>query len=305
MEFLYMKNYFLGSSETTREASISHQKNAFSLYQPFCPQHRVFDPLFLEWFVGFLEGDGNFQMWQDGGRMRFAIQIIQKDEQLLRNLRTELGFGRVGEISANHGKKYPQLRFEKRQDILAFLHLCAGNLRLSKTQARFQTWAVQVCQHFNISMVVNPHGLSQQPVSLESPWLSGFFQADGGFNSQYRVEKKRCKGGFNTVEGYRVALRAYLDQKGEEKILRELAQLLGGFVYCRNKEKCYYRLTIGSKFQPLVDYLTRFPLRGRKKIAQSRWIRLVNYLKTYELPEPGTKSFNRFLRLVQNVNTCQ
>lgn len=293
-----MKKYFLGSSETTREASISNSKNAFSLYQPFCPQHRVFDPVFLEWFVGFLEGDGNFQMWEDNGRLRFAVQITQNDQQLLQNLRTQLGFGRVCEISGKDGKKYPQLRFEKRQNILALLHLCIGNLRLTKTQTRFQSWALQVCQRFHISMPSNPHGLSHQPISLESPWLSGFFQADGGFNSQYRQDNKLSK-------GYCVALRAYIDQKGEETLLGEISQLLGGSVYCRNKQKSYYRLNIATGFQPLVDYLTRFPLRGRKKIAQSRWIRLVNYLQTYQLPEPGTKSHKRFLRLVENVNTCQ
>lgn len=290
-----MKNKNLGSSETTREASIT---NTFGAYAAYCPRHRKLDPAFLEWFLGFLEGHGCFLFWHDGPRLKFAIRITQSDQALLHNIRTQLGFGRVGQISANQGKVYAQLTFETRESILALLHLCAGNLRLTKTQARFSTWAEKVCQRFNIEMPVNPKGFANQPISLETAWLSGFFQADGGFNAQYRTDTRLRR-------GYRVTLRAYLDQKGESEILTEISRLVGGFISCRNQDVSYFRLTIGTEFQPLVDYLAKFPLRGRKKIAQSRWIRLVNYLANYDLPEPESKSHARFLRLVRNVNACQ
>lgn len=287
-------NKNLGSSETIREAS---QKHAFQAYIPYCPQHRLVDIQFLQWFIGFFEGDGNFQLWEQDGKLRFAAQLTQKDEILLRNLRTELGFGRIVYITANNGKKYPQLRFDTRQNLLALVHLCAGNLRLKKVQARFLPWAESICKHFNKQVPVNLEGLAQQPLSLENPWLSGFFQADGGFYAQYRKDTRYQK-------GYRIALRAYIDQKEEIEFLQEFSKILGGHVQLRSAEKSHYRSTIGTGFQPLVEYFTRFPLRGKKKIAQSRWVSLVNYMENYELPEPDTKSFYRLIRRVKHVNAC-
>ena len=292
-----MKKKNLGSSETTREASIYRTKNAFSAYIPYCPQHKKLNPIFLQWFIGFLEGDGNFQYCESQGSFRFAVRITQKDEIVLRKIRTELGFGRVSFLTANDGKKEPQLVFETKQSVLAVLHLCAGNLRLRKVQTRFQSWSEKVCDRFNIPMPVNPDGLASDPLSLDNAWISGFFQANGGFNAQYRLDERYRL-------GYEVTLRVFFDQKSEQEILTEISTVLGGFVKARKKGSANYRLTIGSNFAQLVTYFTQFSLLGQKKITQVRWFRVYNYLQNHELPEIGTKSHARFMRLIKNVNAC-
>lgn len=297
-DYFIMKKKPIGSSETTREASIYSNKNAFLAYIPHCPQHKKIDPVFLAWFIGFLEGDGNFQDWLDNGSLRFAVRITQKDELLLHSIRTQLGFGKIAFVTANNGIPYPQLGFESKQNIIALLHLCAGNLRLRKVQVRFHAWAEKVCEKFQFPMPSNPQGLANQSLSLEDSWISGFFQADGGFHAQYRSDK-------SYHVGYRVALRAYFDQKHEQELLTEIATVLGGSVKPRKRGSEYFRLNIGTDFDTLITYLTRFPLRGGKKIAQSRWFRVYNYLQTHELPEIGTKSHKRFKRLVDNVNEYQ
>ena len=52
-----------GSSETTREAF------CFDLYFRYKPQHKKKTQIrFLEWFIGFSEGDCTFHTWLDKGK---------------------------------------------------------------------------------------------------------------------------------------------------------------------------------------------------------------------------------------------
>ena len=288
------KNKNLGSSETIREAS---QKNFFQAYIPYSPKHRRLNFTFLEWFIGFFEGEGNFESWDDKGKIKFAAQLTQNDEVLLRNIRTQLGFGRIVNITANDGKKYPQLRFDNRQNLLRLIHLFIGNIRLKKVQASFLPWAHSICEDFNTEFPINLEGIANQPLSFNNAWLSGFFQADGQFNAQYLKDRGYQK-------GYLVTLSAYIEKKQELEFLQEFSSLFGGFLQLRNTKKSIYRVTIGTEFKCLIDYINRFPLRGKKKITQNRWIRLVNYIEKYDLPKPGTKTFNSFLHLVKKVNAC-
>jgi hypothetical protein len=82
----------LGSSETTREAPL-HQSFYFDYYFDHCkPEHiKSNDSTFLEWFIGFCEGDGSFITSKEKG----YFIINQKDIKLLYKIRTSLGFGCV------------------------------------------------------------------------------------------------------------------------------------------------------------------------------------------------------------------
>lgn len=289
----------LGSSETTREASSPH---AFHAYIPYIPQHRRkhFDPTFLEWLVGFFEGDGNFQDWYQSERqtLRFRVCITQKDRALLANIRTELGYGTIQPITANDGMVYYQLRLETRQNVLAMLHLFAGNLRLRKVQKRFHDWAQKVCTQFNVPMPSNPQGLAIRPVSLSEGWFSGFFQAEGGFSVAYRQDTRYRL-------GYYVVLLSYIDQQDEKAVLDEIASLFHGWVETRNRETSSSRVWFYADLHLFVTYFQTYPVRGKKRISQSRWFRVFQRLQnknTIPLPEIGTKAHTRFLRLIQNIN---
>lgn len=77
----------LDSSETTREAP-------FYKLQKYRPQHiKTNDVTFLEWFIGFSEGDGCFLVSDQKTRCSFII--VQKDISLLYKIRTCLGFGNI------------------------------------------------------------------------------------------------------------------------------------------------------------------------------------------------------------------
>jgi hypothetical protein len=50
----------LGSSETTREAPLFKKSHLFLYFQNAQPDHiKITDVKFLQWFIGFSEGDGS------------------------------------------------------------------------------------------------------------------------------------------------------------------------------------------------------------------------------------------------------
>jgi hypothetical protein len=89
-EVLKNGNSHAGSSETIRKTTEHFHFSAFlkSLDTP----HKV-GLGFLEWFVGFSEGDGSFLVDEKRGRLFFVI--TQKDPKLLYAIRKGLSFGSV------------------------------------------------------------------------------------------------------------------------------------------------------------------------------------------------------------------
>jgi hypothetical protein len=73
-----------GSSETTREAPLFNessfsQNTEFTFQNYIFPQHfSCLDTSFLEWFVGFSEGNANFFLKEEGAQKRLVFEIAQK-----------------------------------------------------------------------------------------------------------------------------------------------------------------------------------------------------------------------------------
>ncbi|KAI9708139.1 MAG: cytochrome c oxidase subunit 1 [Candelaria pacifica] len=156
------------------------------------------DPVFLEWFVGFSEGDGSFVV----SKSRLFFIINQKEEKVLHRIRTELGFERL-------------------------IHLFNGNLVLHKTNHRFELWL----QDWNLSSSrigkeekkVTPFPPNKLPSLGNNGWLSGFTDADGCFNA---VQTKDSRYSL----GWRLRLRFILDQKSEKDLLEKVKTFFGSGV---------------------------------------------------------------------------
>jgi hypothetical protein len=85
-----------GSSETLRKTT-----SPFNLAPYFQATGKMDGSLvsFLEWLIGFTEGDGSFMVEKSG---HVSFQITQRDVQVLYFVRRRLGFGRVCEQDAQN-----------------------------------------------------------------------------------------------------------------------------------------------------------------------------------------------------------
>lgn len=289
-------------------------------------------PEFLDWFVGFCEGDGCFYAYlrKSTGCYEFSLEITQKDAQVLQYIQQTGGFGTVYGTKTN---KYVLL-IRKKQRLLLCVAVFAGNMRLYPRAARFARWAhlflnQYVQQMEKKQLTQNPRKKRKpslreetwfqalqlcqacekqfsttQRLDLETSWLSGFMQAEGCFSSEFRLSPSYSA-------GYQIMIRVRFRQNNVFQEFRQLNQVFGGYLRPKSdlkNAKQSYELVFSAEpmITRLVEYFTRFPLKGRKRRAQDRWIRAYALrAERRPLPPFGSLAYRRFVRFICSVNAFQ
>ena len=174
---------------------------------------------FLQWFVGFTEGDGSFTV--DYQRRRLYFTINQRDPEVLHEVQQRLPFGSVAQYPSQRG--YWRFFVSDRKGVDRLIHLFNGNLLLEKISARFSQW-LQARNSFRPTLppIHRKRDPTLTPPLLGSTgWLSGFIHGEGCFSSS-TLKDGRYRAGF------RVRFRFTLDQKGEWEALDGVRRFLGG-----------------------------------------------------------------------------
>lgn len=133
------------------------------------------------------------------------------------------------------------------------------------------------------------------PIRTDDAWLSGFIEAEGHFRCQFsrRPHLKR---------GYSIDLGIEFRQNNAQDQFTLLKARFGGHLR-QEGESWQLRISSQKSLLELQEYLTRYPLRGRKLICQSRWMRAFSLReKNPVLPVEGTLEYQKFLRLLKTVN---
>lgn len=280
-----------GSSETLRETTFN-----FSRYKKNLVSHKKnLNQLFLEWFVGFSEGDGSFIV----SKSRLFFIINQKEEKILHLVRSNLGFGKV----SCYNNYYRYIVADKK-NVDRLISLFNGNLLLQKTNNRFSSWLHTRNLYSKDEQVTLLNGslkqLSQRGLGFlqNSAWLSGFIDSEGCFNVLKQSDSRYSL-------GWRVRLRFILDQKDERLLFEKVKQFLKSGTINKRKTnldcKNMYRFTCSSlsSHQILVEYLTRYPLKSKKKIDFVRWVRLKGYIERRNIQPWQGKVLARITRLIE------
>jgi hypothetical protein len=108
------------------------------------------DQKFLEWFVGFSEGDGCFYVAPSG---RCSFSIAQRDEPLLQLIQQTLGFGSIYPDRRSPGKFQYRVSSLKK-DVFPLIQLFNGNLLLKKTNERFKSWVANYNRRCGTELLV-------------------------------------------------------------------------------------------------------------------------------------------------------
>ena len=301
-----MTNNNLGSSETIRETGFN-----FNGYNNIKPLHKnKINTTFLEWFVGFSEGNGRFVI--SGNQTLFVIN--QKEIKILSYIRTHLGFGKV---SIYNGSGRYIVASRKGCDRL--VSIFNGNLLLDKTNKRFIDW-LRVRNSYSLHNI-DYYGKNHIKRFHDNTWLTGFIDADGCFDS-VRITDKSCKAGF------RVEMCFVLDFQDELFVLEKVKQFLktGSItkvepfpedlkesnvnrskqittVVCPAEQDYMYRFVCTNRksHEILIHYLQKHPLKTLKKVSFLRFCAINRYLENrFSLPLSG-KVLKRVERLITNI----
>jgi hypothetical protein len=96
------------------------------------PSHKKpYPPNFIEWFIGFSEGDGCFGV--DNGNNRISFIITQKYPQVLYYIKKTLGFGVIYQDRDN----YYRYTVSNKVNLVHLIKIFSGRLVLEKTNIRY------------------------------------------------------------------------------------------------------------------------------------------------------------------------
>jgi len=273
----------IGSSETTREAPyILYIPNVvivkhFTFINSIFPEHKKNSKLsFLEWFVGFSEGNANFCSRVQDNRVKLSFEIIQKDAKLMYKIRTMLGFGKVSSF-IHTDQIYWKYSVEDKRGLQRIMLLFNGNFVLPKRYEEFLDWvssAKSICPSY---FVVKKQCVQ---VSLQTGWLAGFIEAKGCFYSHFRAKNTLCLDKFSFDQKLTIIEK---NTQGESTVLQQITVLFENArkSHIPKKLNCYKIEFCSLKAHTrIVSYLKQFPLLGQKNITFLRWWRV--YLRRYE-----------------------
>lgn len=294
----------IGSSETTREAPDTIQISEIAIVKKFSfndyvsPEHKKNNDFsFLEWFIGFSEGDACFCSRIADTRARLSFEILQKDAKLIYKIRTTLGFGQVSFFTRNN-QTYYKYAVESKQGIQRIMLLFNGNFVLPKRYVQFIRWITvgkAICpQNFSVKK-------QRVQVSLQTGWLAGFIEAEGCFYANFQKTNSNL-GYFSFNQKLTITQK---DTHGEFVVLQEILMLFEspGKLHIAEKPDCY-RIQFNSlKSQTMiVSYLKQFPLLGKKKIAFLRWWRIYLRQQKPEDKPISLKTIEKLKKLCLMIN---
>ena len=269
---------------------------------------------FLEWFIGFSEGDGSFVI-SNGYRLFFTINQLER--KVLNKVAKGLGFGNVSSYTQpiKQGKKeikkqYYRYSASSFDDLTSLVHIFNGNILTSKVQTRFKRWLdaynvlARVTSGKSSSILFRQ---SSPTFTLQSAYFAGFVDAEGGFYAKLSVPTPK------TPE--RLRLKFYITQQEGRPILENIRDSLQlGITKARPSGHAKAIITRGENsilemstpaiFLELFKYFANYPLRGRKRLVFFRWKFVFenrDLIKNVADPDK-LRRFKRLIKIIRITN---
>jgi hypothetical protein len=260
---------FLSISSSNRSFNFS---SFYEMYSKIYPNRSKPTQSFLEWFIGFTEGDGSFII-TNRRSLQFVITQSSADVQVLYYIMQNLGFGKVIQQS----KSNKTHRFIV-QDIAHIFLICLifnGNMVFFTRNSRFLTFLsvyndLALRMKFNLNMI-NPILDTLLP-TLQDHWIAGFTDAEGCFSLSLLS---------NSI-GYR--LRFVISQNWEvnKSVLLHISSLFGvGTISPHFAPNHWVFIVNGVKnTNHILPYFDTYVLNSKKKESYYLWkqlrIQLIN-----------------------------
>lgn len=234
----------------------------YKMYLKFLPKQTIPKQSFLEWFIGFSEGDGSFIITKRGN-LKFVITQSNVDVQVLYYILKNLGFGNVIKQSSNTHCFIVQ----KISHVFLICLIFNGNMIIPTRNSKFFTF-LSVYNNLALKMkldIINPILNTLLP-TLQDNWLAGFTDAEGCF----------CLSLLSNSKGYR--LRFILSQKWEvnKSILQYISSLFGVGAVSKHSVPNNWELIINGvkNTSAIIPYFDKYFLYTKKKESYNLWKQL-------------------------------
>lgn len=253
-----------GSSEATRDITYE-----FNEYSNLIPQHKKkVNKQFLEWFIGFTEGDGSFIVSKD--KIYFDITQSISDIQVLYYIKKELGFGKIlmrKEESRNVGVFY----VSSKENFARLIHIFNGNLCTHYKKEQFKVWLTTYNKQYNMEI---PFKDKLVKASLHSAWISGFVDAEGCFYGRV----KSC----STSKLRKAPHLTFQVSQKEFDIIKTLRDIflntdsldLKNIKYDKSWYGWTFHCSSFTKLKVIRNYFSRYKLKTKKSLSFTKWCKI-------------------------------
>jgi hypothetical protein len=256
----------------------------------------------LEWFCGFSEGDGSWNVCLHNGQIGNCSFIInQKESSVLYKIRKLVGYGSVnGPYFQKDGSSYHRYYVGCLGGTAALISIFNGELVLDKCRKSFSSYVtgynIIADRTTNGAIPIKLINKGKVP-SLKTGWLSGFIDAEGCFNVYYR---------YKDSEVSRIGVRFSIGQSYGEWTMSYLTGLFDGSS-SNYKKNTYTKLIIEKENEKrrLINYLEIHRLRSDKHLAYTKWKKIFIRLTdgSYKDRMMSTRSRKRLFRLADSLKS--
>lgn len=253
----------------TKSNSASNTSFNFDLFltkfKEYYPNSNLPNKKFLEWFIGFSEGEGSFILAKRGD-LSFVITQSSFDVESLYYIKNNLGFGKV--IAQSTKQKTHRFIIQDYKNLYLICLLFNGNMVFPTRNARFLTFLAS----FNEKIIKNkqeailPLNTTILP-SLKDAWISGITDGEGSFTCSILSNSKAFR------------FRYILTQKWEANIvvLEHIKDIFDkvnakGAVVPHHAENIWeIRINGVKNCKGMFNYFDEFTLNTKKKYSYLKW----------------------------------
>ena len=306
---LYQHLFWKKKNYAKLNINLKFYKNKFDFslfynkYNEIYPNKKKPPLEFLEWFIGFSEGEGSFVLAKRGD-LSFVISQSTLDIQVLEYIRDHLGFGKVIQQSV----KQKTHRFIV-QDIKNLFLICLifnGNMVFPTRNARFLTFLSMFNEKL-LKMNLMKLKLKLEPIdmmntlvlpSLKDGWIAGITDGEGSFTVSI----------LSSSSAFR--FRYILTQKWESNkcILVHIMKLfskkkginIGSVVPHSALDVWEYRINGLKNCKEIFPYFDKYGLKSKKKESYYKW--KILYSRLLEKDHLDPKLRLELIYLAKNIN---
>lgn len=229
----------------------------YDKFKELKPNEELPDKDFLEWFIGFFEGDGSMLIVLRGD---IAIVLLQSydDREILELVQKNFKMGNI----IVQSKKDRTFRWivNKRRDIYLLALLFNGNLTLPVRYIKFISFLAKLNEKLlkNNESIIEIKQYCRLPTLTDS-WISGFIDAEGSF---YISEKTIHNHAFVITQKY--LINRYILEYIQKLFVNKYNHKWGHIVPHTKKDVWELRLFSLRDSLLLMDYLKIYKLRSKK-----------------------------------------
>ena len=249
-------------------------ENFYKKFENIYPNLIKPDKSFLEWFIGFTEGEGSFILAKRGD-MSFVITQSSSDLKVLNYIKDNLHFGKI--IIQSKKQNTHRYIVQNMQDINLICELFNGNMVFPTRRARFLSFL----SFFNERLLKKneetiPVIFKEVIPSLNDCWLLGITDGEGCFSSSI------------LSNSYAFRIRYILTQKWDANktilsiILNLFEKNIGSIVPHSVSNVWELRINGVKNCEFLLNYFDKYTLKTNKRLAYLKWKDLLYRLKNKE-----------------------